>query len=134
MKVSKRYSGKARIEMIPLIDVVFLLLVAFIFMMMSMVVHRGIPVDLPQSSTSCVDKKDFISIGVRADGKIFLEKEEVTLDELLSRLSSRHDKFLEMKVVIMGDKKAPYERVISVMDMVRKSGIVSLSLETKWKE
>lgn len=134
MKVSKRYSGKARIEMIPLIDVVFLLLVAFIFMTMSMVVHRGIPVDLPQSSTCRVDKKDFISIGIRADGKIFLEKEEVTLDELLSRLSSRHDEFPEMKVIIMGDKNAPYERVVSVMDMVRKSGIVSLSLETKWKE
>ena len=134
MKVSKRYSGKARIEMIPLIDVVFLLLVAFIFMMMSMVVHRGIPVDLPQSSTSRVDKKDFISIGIRANGKIFLEREEVTPSELLSRLTSSYNESPEMKVIIMGDKKAPYERIISVMDMVRKSGIVSLSLETKWKE
>lgn len=134
MKVSRRYSGKARIEMVPLIDVVFLLLVAFIFMAMSMVVHRGIPVDLPQSSTSRVDKKDFISIGIRADGKIFLDKEEVTLSDLLSRLTSHHDKFPKMKVVIMGDKMASYERVISVMDVVRKSGIVNLSLETKWEE
>ncbi|GAJ09680.1 unnamed protein product [marine sediment metagenome] len=134
MKISKRYTGKPRIEMIPLIDVIFLLLVAFIFMAMSMVVQRGIPVDLPQSSTSRVDKKDFISIGIRADGKIFLEKEEVTLDRLLSRLTSHYREFPETKVIIMGDKKASYERIISVMDVVRKSGIISLSLETKWKE
>ena len=134
MKISRRYSGKARIEMIPLIDVIFLLLVAFIFMAMSMVVHRGIPVDLPKSSTSSVDKKEFISIGVRANGKVFLEKEEVTLNRLLSRLTSHYREFPEVKVIIMGDKKASYEQIISIMDVVRKSGITSLSLETKWKE
>jgi len=134
MKISRRYSGKARIEMIPLIDVIFLLLVAFIFMAMAMVVHRGIQVNLPNSSTAHVDKKDFVSIGIRADGKVFLEKEEVTQAELFSRLTSRHNEFPEMKVIIMGDKMASYEQIISVMDVVRKSGIINLSLETKWKE
>jgi biopolymer transport protein ExbD len=134
MKIPRRYSSKARIEMIPLIDVIFLLLVAFIFMTMSMVVHKGIPIDLPQSSTSIVDKKEFVSISIRADGKVFLEKDEVTLDNLLSVLTSRYREFPEMKVIIMGDRKTSYERIISVMDVVRKSGIVSLSLETKWKE
>jgi len=120
--------------MIPLIDVVFLLLVAFIFMTMSMTILRGIPVDLPHSSTSHVDKKHFINISLKTDGKIYLDKEEVTPAELLSRLTTRHKESPDMKVIIKGDKKASYERIVSVMDVVRKSGFVSLSLETKWKE
>ena len=134
MKIAKRYTGKPRIEMIPLIDVVFLLLIAFIFMTMSMTIHRGIPVDLPRASTSHVDKKDFISIGIRADGKIFLDKEEVTSAGLLSKLTRYHNRYPDKKVIITGDKRASYELVISVMDVIRKSGIVNLSLETKWKE
>jgi Biopolymer transport protein len=134
MKIPKRYTGRARIEMIPLIDVVFLLLIAFIFMTMSMTIHRGIPVDLPRASTSHVDKKDFISIGIRADGRIFLDKEEMTSAELLSKLTCYHNRSPDKKVIITGDKKASYELVISVMDVVRKSGIVNLSLETKWEK
>lgn len=134
MKISKRHSGKPRIEMIPLIDVVFLLLVAFIFMSMSMTIHRGIPVDLPHASTSHVDKKDFICITIRADGRLFLDKEEMTLPRLLLLLTAHHDKSPDTKIIIMGDKMASYEQVVSVMDTVRKAGITNLSLETKWKE
>jgi len=134
MKISKRYFGKARVEMIPLIDVMFLLLVTFIFSILSMTIHRGIQVDLPQASTSSVDKKDFTEIGISSEGKIFLDKEEVTEVELLSRLISLRGKSPEMKVIIRGDKRASYEKVISVMDVVRRSGIASLSLETRWEK
>jgi biopolymer transport protein ExbD len=134
MKISKRYSGKARIEMIPLIDVIFLLLATFIFAILSMTIHRGIQVDLPAASTSCVDKKDFTEIGISSEGKIFFDKNEVSEAELLSRLISLRGKSPETKVIIRGDRRAPYERVISVMDLVRRSGIAGLSLETTWKK
>jgi len=55
MKVSRRYTTKARIEMIPLIDVIFLLLVTFIFFTISMTIHRGLPVQLPSASSAMVE-------------------------------------------------------------------------------
>ena len=56
MKLMINTSKKARIEMLPLIDIVFLLLVFFIYAMLSMAVHRGIPVSLPVSSTAKTDR------------------------------------------------------------------------------
>ena len=134
MKLSRRNTAKARIEMIPLIDVVFLLLVTFIFFTMSMTIHRSLPVQLPASSTSKVDKKNFADITIRDDGKIFLDKKEVSLSGLLRQLNTLHRNSPEAKVLISGDKKVSYEMIIAVMDAVRKSGITGVSLETKWKE
>jgi len=134
MKLSRRNTAKARIEMIPLIDVVFLLLVTFIFFTMSMTIHRSLPVQLPASSTSEVDKKNFADITIRKDRKIFLDKKEVSLSGLLRQLNTLHRNSPEAKVLISGDKKVSYEMIIAVMDAVRKSGITGVSLETKWKE
>ena len=56
MKIHLPATKKARIEMLPLIDIVFLLLVFFIYAMLSMAVHRGLPVELPLSTTAEIDK------------------------------------------------------------------------------
>ena len=134
MKIPRRYTGKARIEIIPLLDVIFLLLVAFIFFTMSMTIHRGLPVQLPESFTSIIEKKNFADITIREDGKIFFDKQDVNLSELISQLTILHRESPETKVLMSGDKKVPYEMIIEVMDAVRKSGINGVSLETKWKE
>ena len=62
MKVSFPKGRSPRIEMLPLIDIVFLLLVFFIYAMLSMAVHRGMPVILPTSSTAEIDKELIISV------------------------------------------------------------------------
>ena len=134
MKVSRRYATKARIEMIPLIDVIFLLLVTFIFFTMSMTIHRGLPVQLPSASTAMVEKKGFIEITIDQDGKIFIEKQNVTLKDLQEQLTTLHREFPQKKVLISGDKKSSYDTIISVMDTVKQSGISGVSLETTWKK
>ncbi len=134
MKVSRRHTGKARIEIIPLLDVIFLLLVAFIFFTMSMTVHRGLPVRLPSSSTAEIEKKDLADITIREDERLFFDKQEVTLSELIDILTVLHRESPEIKVLISGDKKVPYETIVAVMDAARQSGIDRVSLETKWKE
>jgi biopolymer transport protein ExbD len=134
MKVSRRYSTKARIEMIPLLDVIFLLLVTFIFFTMSMTIHRGLPVQLPSASTAMVETKGFVEITIRRDGKIFMDKRNVTLKDLQSLLTSLHRKSPGTKVLISGDRKASYDIIISVMDAVKQSGISGVSLETTWKK
>ena len=80
---------RARIEMLPLIDIVFLLLVFFIYAMLSMAVHRGLPVILPTSSTAKIDKNLILSVTVKKDGIIYLDKEEVPLSAAHPRLTGR---------------------------------------------
>lgn len=134
MKVSRRYSTRARIEMIPLIDVIFLLLVTFIFFTMSMTIHRGLPVQLPSASTAVVETKGFVEITVQKDGKIFMDERNVTLEVLQSDLTDLRRESPETKVLISGDRKASYDLVISVMDAVKQAGISGVSLETTWKK
>jgi len=134
MKVSRRYTTKARIEMIPLIDVVFLLLVTFIFFTISMTIHRGLPVQLPSASTAVVERKGFVEITIQKDGRIFIDKQNVTLEDLRVRLTALHWESPRTKVLISGDRKAYYDAIISVMDAVKESGIPGVSLETTWKE
>ena len=120
--------------MIPLIDVIFLLLVTFIFFTISMTIHRGLPVQLPSASSAMVEKKGFVEITIQKNGKIFIDKQDVTLKDLQIRLTSLHRKSPQTKVLISGDRKSSYDSIISVMDAVRQSGISGVSLETTWEK
>jgi biopolymer transport protein ExbD len=132
MKLDRKHTGKARIEMIPLIDVIFLLLVTFILFSMSMSVHRGIPVVLPSASTSQIEKKAAIEISIKKDGSIYMDGEKGDLADLSEYVGKRRLASPEFVVFISADKKASYEAVVAVMDAVRKAGIKRLSLETEW--
>ena len=81
MKVPNVYLGikKPRIEMLPLIDIVFLLLIFFIYAMLSMAVHRSLPVSLPVSSSAAVNTEQNLTVTVRQNGEIYLDKRKVTL-------------------------------------------------------
>ena len=131
MKIVRRDVKKARIEMIPLIDVIFLLLVTFIFFFMSMTLMRSMGVALPSAETANVDKKDYTVIAVHRDGTLHLDKEEIDLETLPERLASISRESEDTRVLISGDKKASYETVIAVMDAARMAGIEAVSLETE---
>ena len=85
MKVPSTYLGikKPRIEMLPLIDIVFLLLVFFIYAMLSMAVHRSLPVSLPVCSTAEINTELNLSISVNNNGEIFFDDTKVSLEELV---------------------------------------------------
>ena len=89
MKIDPRTQRKVRIEMLPLIDIVFLLLVFFIYAMLSMAVHRGLRVELPISTTAKIDKHLVLSVSVKSDGTIYVDKEEVPLESLSESLKTK---------------------------------------------
>lgn len=120
--------------MIPLIDVVFLLLVFFIYSMLSLTIHRGLPVHLPAASTSQADKQEFISITLQRDGRLFLEDNEVHMDTLHSLLIMVKEEDPNRKVYLRADKEVSYQRVVEVLDLVRSAGIYELALETQWEK
>ena len=120
---------KARIEMIPLIDIVFLLLVFFIYAMLSMVVHRGFKVDLPQATTAEIDKEDYASITVDKENRILLNKEEVLIENLSEEIKTEIKE--GVKIFINGDKEADLGVVINVLDTLRRDNIKEVYFETE---
>jgi biopolymer transport protein ExbD len=126
MRLSSGYEEKkARVEMLPLIDVVFLLLVFFIYAMISMVVHHGIKVDLPSAGSSTLEQRDYISITIDAENNLFLNQEPVTMEILPDRVLELYDE--ETPVFIEGDQKADLGLAIELLDDLKKAGIGEVS-------
>jgi biopolymer transport protein ExbD len=131
MKVTFQPQKKVRIEMLPLIDIVFLVLVFFIYAMLSMAVHRGLPVVLPTSSTSKIDKRLVLSVTVKADGTIFLDQEKVALEDLSALLKNRANGHEESGVLLFGDRNLSYQRLFRVLDQIRIAGLQRISLQSE---
>ena len=134
MKVQLSAPKKARIEMLPLIDIVFLLLVFFIYAMLSMAVHRGLPVELPFSSTAEIDKKLVLSVTVKADQSIYVDKERVAFANLTELLQSKAGDAREAGVLIFADRTLPYQMIYNVLDKIRQAGLSRISLQADIEE
>ena len=131
MKIDRPQQKKARIEMLPLIDIVFLLLVFFIYAMLSMAVHRGLPVQLPTSTTAKVNKQLILSVTVKADGRIFVNKEEVADDGLVAALRRKAGGNTEAGVLLFADRNLPYQRLFNILDQIRSAGLTRISLQAE---
>ena len=134
MKVDLPASKKARIEMLPLIDIVFLLLVFFIYAMLSMAVHRGLPVELPLSTTAEIDKKLTLSVTVKADEAIYVDKERVALADLTHVLQNKAGETREPGVLVFADRALPYQMIYNVLDKIRLAGLSRISLQADFEE
>ena len=134
MKITLRNNKKARIEMLPMIDIVFLLLVFFIYAMLSMAVHRGLPVNLPASKTVKIDKKLILAVTVKADGSIFVDKEPVALDRLTTLLQAKTTGQEQPGVLLFADRNLPYQSLFEVLDQIRIAGLNRISLQAELDE
>ena len=133
MKIRRINTRPARVEMLPLIDVVFLLLVVFIYAMLSMAVHKGMPVDLPVAGHIQTAKEQPMSVTIEADGAIFLNKVPVSLDDLAGRLKSRPDLNPETGVLLFADRSVPYQQLFEVLDRIQEAGLHRISLQARAK-
>ena len=133
MKIpSPRPNRRARIEIIPLIDIIFFLLATFVMVSTSMVKNQGIAVRLPVASASAPqERKECATISIDEHGEIFFNKESVAMEQLGQRLQEFKTSNEDPKVFIHGDDRASYGRAIAVLDEVRKIGIVKVAIETK---
>jgi biopolymer transport protein ExbD len=134
MKISLQAIKKPRIEMLPLIDIVFLLLVFFIYAMLSMAVHRGLPVVLPLSTTAKIDKHLLLSVTVKADGTVYVDKEQVPPDSLTDVLEEKARTGREPGVLLFADRSLPYQKLFQVLDRIREAGLNRISLQAEVDE
>lgn len=124
---------KARIEIIPLIDVVFFLLATFVLFTLSLNRSQGLPVTLPQSETGeARDPSGTATISITREATLAWDKDPVTLEEFLARLKAFHAANpVDARILINGDENAPFNQAIYVFDEVRKSGIQKVLIETR---
>ncbi len=132
MRISSARTRRARIEIIPLIDIVFFLLATFVMVSLSMVKNRGVPIHLPVASSSiALERKDQVSISVTEDGIIYFEKDQLTLEQLPTRLQLFKQQTPQAQVFIHGDAKAFFGHAVHVLDEVRKAGIHKVAIQTQ---
>lgn len=125
---------RARIEIVPLIDIIFFLLATFVIVSLSMVKNRGIPVHLPAAaSAQPQDRKDFSSITLTEKGEVFFDQRPVTSAELELALKDLLARNAEPKVFINGDANATFGKAVEALDIARRLGITKIAIETKAK-
>ena len=123
---------KGRIEIIPLIDIMFFLLASFMMVSLSQVHMKGIKVNLPTGQRGeTQSKKDYISVSVDANGNPYFDKKEMTYDELIAQLKKVHDENPEAKVFIRGDADTVHFNIIRVLDILRSVGFYKVAFEIK---
>ena len=123
---------KARIEIIPLIDIMFFLLAAFMLVSLTMINMKGIDVNLPTATSAQPNNKpDFTMVSIDALMDIYFEKEKIPKEEVLPRLQKLYEANHDVRVFIRADKDATYETVVYVLDKARTAGIQKVGLEIK---
>ncbi len=124
---------RARIEIIPLIDVIFFLLATFVLFTLSLNKSEGVAVSLPDTSTSAPrDPSGAVTISVTAEGTLAWNKDQISLDEFIERLKVLYQaEGTDARILINGDKGAFFSQARYVFDEVRKSGITKVKIETR---
>jgi biopolymer transport protein ExbD len=133
-RITLRSRKKARIEIIPLIDVIFFLLATFVLFTLSLNRIQSLPIDLPMASTvqnQETSTKDMVTIQVSDQGNLYWNRELFDIDELPGRLE-QYKKTAELpRILVAGDDRAKWGITVQVLDRVRKSGIEKVSMETR---
>jgi len=126
---------RARIEIIPLIDIIFFLLATFVMVSLSMTKNQGMQVALPQAASveslgGPQSQNETVTLSVNGTGEIFFNKEKTSLAQLPLRLQSLKSSSKDPRVVINGDSQADFKTVVAVLDEVRKIGIEKVGIST----
>ena len=122
---------EARIEVVPLIDIMFFLLAAFMLVSLSMTQLHRVPLRLPEAASGVAQTQTPpVQIAVDAHGVITWDRQVVTPSEITARLQ-RENLPAEARVLISADQEARYKQVMAVLDAVRAAGIEKVGFETK---
>ncbi len=128
-----RTSKRGRIEIIPMIDVMFFLLATFMLASLSMQNLHSLPVNLPRGKAEPMQPKTPVTLTVTKEGKIFLDKTPVTLDSMQSVLASMLKK-PDSSIVISADTEAQNGLVVEAMLRARQAGAEHFLIAVKHAE
>jgi biopolymer transport protein ExbD len=129
---------RARIEIVPLIDIMFFLLATFIMVSLSMTKNQGVQVALPTASTAAslgnqAELEKALTLSVDEKGEVYWNKEKITIAQLPMRLSTFKSMSKEPKVIINSAAGADFKHVVAMLDEVRRVGIARVGINTDKK-
>ena len=129
---------KTRLEIIPLIDIIFFLLATFIMVSLSMSKNQGVQVSLPGASSaqSLGDNQEMdkaVTLSVNDKGEVFFNKDKILITQLPMKLQTYKLTAKDPKVIINSDGSADFKFVVAVLDEVRKIGIAKVGINTDKK-
>ena len=126
-KGSRRYTAMAEINVTPFVDVMLVLLI--VFMVTAPLLTVGVPVDLPKATAPTIsEQKEPVTVSVNAQGRIFLQEAETTLENLVARLMAVTENDREARVFVRGDRTIAYGRVMEVMGALNAAGFARVAL------
>ncbi len=129
---ARRYGGRvmSEINVTPMVDVMLVLLV--VFMITAPLMTVGVPVDLPRTaSTRIVGQDEPLVISLNAEGGLFLQDTEITLDQLAPRLSAITQTRRDTRIFLRGDRNIAYGRIMQVMGALNVAGFNRVALITE---
>ena len=134
MRIQRRSVKKARIEIIPMIDTIFFLLVFFMISTLSMSRFKGMPVNLPKAASGQQAPAESAAVTIDKTNRIFLDKQPVDQTGLADLLRAELAKNPDLLVVINADDGVEHGRVVEVMDIARSANVAKMAIAVKPKE
>jgi biopolymer transport protein ExbD len=125
---------KARIEIIPLIDIMFFLLASFMLVSLSMIRLKSVKMSLPPASMATTEpKSDFFTVGISSGGDILwgTDKTPISAEDLKSKIVPLYEAKNEVRILINADTNAKHGTVMDVLDKIRAAGVTKVSFATK---
>lgn len=123
---------KARVEIIPLIDVVFFLLATFVLVSLSMTRLQGIKLDMPASRTSAESEESEVKkVAILKSGQFAWDGQTLSWNQLIAKVTQYRRESPDPRILIIGEESADFGLAVSVLDEVRHQGISRVSIQTK---
>ena len=139
MGINKRDEGKkvnSNINVTPMVDVMLVLLI--IFMVITPMLNNKVNVDLPKADAAVVmedaNKEDAVTVAVQRDGKTFLGADQVTVDDLGTKIAAKLENKTNKTVYFRADVRANYGKVMDAVDGIRSAGVSQLGLLTEKRD
>lgn len=132
MKLNSFQAPSPQINLVPILDSIFILMFVFMFGLIQRVERKSSEVDLPLSQQSAISSQNpKIKIKVNINGDLFLEGLKVTKADLKKELNLMAFESISSKVSISGHKQVNLGRIVEILDLVKSSGFKNVTLETK---
>ncbi|CAN5213018.1 hypothetical protein BH20VER2_BH20VER2_17640 [soil metagenome] len=123
---------KARIEIIPLIDIMFFLLASFMMVSLTQTTMRGMKVDLPVgSSGQTQNKSDYVSFSIDRDGFLYSDQTRINYEDVIPLLRTHSQTNPDSQIFIRGDRETMHGNVTRLLEQIRATGYNKISFEIK---
>ncbi|MHA1547187.1 MAG: protein TolR [Alphaproteobacteria bacterium] len=128
-----RYKPMAEINVTPMVDVMLVLLI--IFMIAAPLLTVGVPIELPETDAKqLTSEKEPLTISVDSQGRIFLQDNEIPLEEVVPKLTAIAERGFNERIYVRGDRNVGYGQVMRVMGRIANAGFKSIGLVTELED